>query len=99
MSARCLALRPALQKLCHDALALKMGAAPRFFSAKDVAAASVTRLGAAAKESPSPTASVQALSQWAKELATTARTVEHPYNPGLMLEFLVSRAALALNVK
>ena len=32
-------------------------------------------------------------------LATTARTVEHPYNPGLMLEFLVSRAALALSVK
>jgi DNA polymerase III subunit delta' len=89
----------ALQKLCHDALALKMGALPRFFSAKDVAAATANRLGPAAKEHVSPTASVQALSQWAKELATTARTVEHPYNPGLMLEFLVSRAALALSVK
>ena len=51
------------------------------------------------EENLSAAASVQALSQWAKELAITARTVEHPYNPGLMLEFLVSRAALALNVK
>lgn len=89
----------ALQKLCHDALALKLGAVPRFFSAKDIAAVSATRPGPAAKQNLSGAASVQALSQWAKELATTARTVEHPYNPGLMLEFLVSRAALALNVK
>lgn len=89
----------ALQKLCHDALALKMGAAPRFFSVKDIAAVNATRPGPAARDNSSGAASVQALSQWAKELATTARTVEHPYNPGLMLEFLVSRAALALSVK
>ncbi len=89
----------ALQKLCHDALAMKMGAVPRFFSAKDIAAVSATRPGPAAKQNQSGADSVQALSQWAKELATMARTVEHPYNPGLMLEFLVSRAALALNVK
>ena len=89
----------ALQKLCHDAMALKMGAVPRFFSARDISAATANRPGPSAKENLSATASVQALSQWAKELATTARTVEHPYNPGLMLEFLVSRAALALNVK
>jgi DNA polymerase III subunit delta' len=89
----------ALQKLCHDALAVKMGAAPRFFGAKDIAAATASRPGPAAKENLSASASIQALSQWAKDLATTARTVEHPYNPGLMLEFLVSRAALALSVK
>ncbi len=89
----------ALQKLCHDAMALKMGAVPRFFSAKDIAAVSAMRPGPAARQNQSGAASVQALSQWAKELATTARTVEHPYNPGLMLEFLVNRAALALNVK
>ena len=40
-----------------------------------------------------------ALANWAKELATTARTVEHPYNPGLMLEALTSRAKIALNSK
>ena len=39
------------------------------------------------------------LASWAKELATTARTVEHPYNPGLMLESLASRAKIALNSK
>ena len=33
------------------------------------------------------------------ELAITSRTVEHPYNPGLMLEALVSRASLALNTR
>jgi len=88
----------ALQKLCHDALAQKMGALPRFFRAEDIAAAVASRPGPAVRAPASATASVQALSQWAKELAKTARTVEHPYNPGLMLEFLVSRAALALNV-
>jgi DNA polymerase-3 subunit delta' len=40
-----------------------------------------------------------ALASWSKELATTSRTVEHPYNPGLMLEALVSRASLALNTR
>jgi DNA polymerase-3 subunit delta' len=39
------------------------------------------------------------LASWAKELASTARTVEHPYNPGLMLESLASRAKIALNSK
>ena len=32
-------------------------------------------------------------------LATAARTVEHPYNPGLMLETLASRARQALAAK
>jgi DNA polymerase-3 subunit delta' len=76
----------ALQKLCHDLWVVKMGAQPRFFSPAD--------LPAAASKS-----GMFALSSWAKELATTARTVEHPYNPGLMLESLASRAKIALNSK
>ncbi|MCZ8258136.1 MAG: DNA polymerase III subunit delta' [Polaromonas sp.] len=76
----------ALQKLCHDVLAVRMGAAPRFFSAGDLPAGKAG-------------GGLYALASWAKELATTARTVEHPYNPGLMLESLVSRARLALNAK
>ena len=40
-----------------------------------------------------------ALANWSKELAVTARTVEHPYNPGLMLESLTSRAKVALAAK
>jgi DNA polymerase-3 subunit delta' len=81
----------ALQKLCHDVLAVRMGAAPRFFNAADLPA----QPPAAGKAG----GGLYALASWAKELATTARTVEHPYNPGLMLESLVSRARLALNAK
>jgi DNA polymerase-3 subunit delta' len=40
-----------------------------------------------------------ALGAWSRELAATARTVEHPYNPGLMLETLASRARQALAAK
>jgi DNA polymerase-3 subunit delta' len=71
----------ALHKLCHDMLAVKTGAAPRFFEATDL-----------------PTGSTIAhLSAWARALATTTRTVEHPFNAGLMLEALVSQAQIALN--
>ena len=80
----------ALQKLCHDVWAARVGGLPRFFSAADLPAA-------AGKAGTQP--STYALSTWAKELAATARTVEHPYNPGLMLEFLASRAKVALNSK
>ncbi|GAC1600996.1 MAG: DNA polymerase III subunit delta' [Ramlibacter sp.] len=71
----------ALQKLCHDLLSVQVGAAPRFFAPADL-------------PSPAPAA---ALSQWWRELARTARTVEHPFNAGLMLEALVSQAHNALN--
>jgi len=71
----------ALHKLCHDVLAVKMGAAPRFFDAADLPAGS----------------SVTVLTTWSKALAATARTVEHPFNAGLMLEALVSQAQNALN--
>ena len=81
----------ALQKLCHDVLALRMGAAPRFFSAKD--------LPTAGKPGGNPAPGLYALASWSKELAATARTQEHPYNPGLMLESLVSRARQALNAR
>ncbi|MEO7887646.1 MAG: DNA polymerase III subunit delta' [Polaromonas sp.] len=82
----------ALQKLCHDVLAVRMGAAPRFFQAADLPPTGSTGAGKTAS-------SLYALASWSKELATTARTVEHPYNPGLMLESLVSRARTALNAK
>ncbi len=73
----------ALHKLCHDLLARQSGAAPRFF---DVA------------ELPQAT-SLATLSAWAQELAAASRTAEHPFNSGLMLEDLVSRAKIALNSK
>lgn len=71
----------ALQKVCHDMLALHSGAAPRFFASGDLPA------GAPAKQ----------LGQWWRELATALRSAEHPFQPGLMLEALVSRARGALH--
>lgn len=71
----------ALHKLCHDLLAVKAGAQPRFFAVADLPKGG----------------SWQSLTRWAKALIDTRRTVEHPFNPGLMQEALVSQAQLALN--
>jgi DNA polymerase-3 subunit delta' len=71
----------ALHKLCHDMLAQRSGAAPRFFEASDLP----------------KSGSWQSLSSWNSALANARRTVEHPFNPGLMLEALVSQGQLALN--
>jgi DNA polymerase-3 subunit delta' len=70
----------ALHKICHDVLAQNTGAQPRFFEPADL-----------------PTgAKLNALTAWSKALSATARTVEHPFNAGLMLEALVSQAQRAL---
>ena len=74
----------ALQKLCHDVWAVAVGSQPRFFSATDLP------VGAGKFSMP-------ALSAWAKELSAAKRTVEHPFNPSLMLEALASRAKIALS--
>ena len=71
-----------LQKLCHDLMALQAGAAPRFFDAADL---------------PRRRLSASALTRWQTQLAQAARTAEHPLNPGLATEFLVSTARQALN--
>ena len=80
----------ALQKLCHDLWAMKVGAAPRFFAADTLPVFTVA--GKDTGRGPS----LFALGQWTKELSASARTAEHPYNPGLMLEALVSQARGAL---
>lgn len=71
----------ALHKLCHDMLAQRCGAAPRFFEALDLPKSGTW----------------QSLTGWSGALAQAMRTVEHPFNPGLMLEALVSQGQLALN--
>jgi len=71
----------ALQKLCHDLMAVRAGAAPRFFDLQDLP--------------PAPPAAP--LARWWQSLARAARTAEHPFNAGLMTEFLVSEAQAALN--
>jgi DNA polymerase-3 subunit delta' len=73
----------ALHKLCHDVLAVQTGASPRFFEAADLPSGG----------------SLAALTAWGRALATATRTVEHPFNAGLMLEALVSQAQTALNSK
>ncbi len=88
----------ALQKICHDVWAVKVGAQPRFFSLADLPLPVQKQSPVTAQQLGSP-ASIFALAAWSKELATTARTVEHPYNPGLMLEALVSRAKQALTTR
>ncbi len=71
----------AQHKLCHDLCALKSGADPRFFDAAVL---------------PPPT-SLYKLTTWSRQLAQSMKTMEHPFNPGLMLEALVSQAQNALN--
>jgi DNA polymerase-3 subunit delta' len=70
-----------LQKVCHDVLAARSGAQPRFFAAGDLPAGG----GPAA------------LGAWWRDLAGEQRTAEHPFNAGLMLEALVARARTALH--
>jgi DNA polymerase-3 subunit delta' len=71
----------ALHKLCHDLMALHVGASPRFFAQRDLSAAT----------------NLAALSEWSKALSRTMRTMDHPFNAGLMLEALVGQAKSVLN--
>jgi DNA polymerase-3 subunit delta' len=70
-----------LQKLCHDALAVALGAAPRFFPATAFVA----------------TADPAALIRWANELTRVARHDDHPWNEALLVDALVTNGAHALN--
>ena len=66
----------ALQKICHDLLMLRVGAAPRFFDEADL---------------PKPPA-LATLTRWSKALTQSMKTADHPFNQGLMLEALVAQA-------
>lgn len=72
----------AMQKLCHDAMAVAVGAPARYFPA-----ASLPRRADAA-----------ALSDWSKALARVAHHDEHPWNEGLLLEALVTQGRRALTL-
>ncbi len=71
----------AMHKLCHDMLAVKVGAGPRFFASVDLPSGGC----------------IDGLTAWSKALAGASRYIEHPWNGGLLLETLVSQAQLALN--
>ena len=74
----------ALQKLCHDLVLQHSGAAPRFFMASQL---------------PACQAPVGVLTDWFKRLMQAARTAEHPFNAGLMLEALANDAQQALTLR
>ncbi|MDP2022368.1 MAG: DNA polymerase III subunit delta' [Hydrogenophaga sp.] len=69
-----------LQKLCHDLMVQAAGGTPRFFTAENLPVA--PRWGV--------------LARWSRELLDAARSVEHPYNPGLMQEAWAARTRQAL---
>jgi DNA polymerase-3 subunit delta' len=72
-----------LQKVCHDAMRVAAGAAPRYFPPAAFAARS----------------SLAALSDWARELQRNARHAEHPWNAGLLVESLTQQACAALSTR
>ncbi len=72
----------ALHKLCHDMQLTQQGSAPRFFEPQDLPVAAA--------------GAMPALSQWGRDLAQATRTMDHPFNPGLMHESLVGQAKIAL---
>jgi len=71
----------ALHKLCHDLVLRQAGAEPRFFDVSQL---------------PACKASVMVLTDWFKRLMQSARTAEHPFNAGLMLEALTADAQQTL---
>jgi DNA polymerase III subunit delta' len=74
-------LLDALQKLCHDLWALKLGAEPRFFAPQDLPKAPPAR----------------ALAAWSEQLKSLARRIEHPFKAELLLEDMVQQAKLCIN--
>ena len=71
----------ALQKICHDLMAIASGAAPRYFSGADL---------------PAKPLSMPLLADWSRELVQAARTADHPFNTGLMTEALAAKARAVL---
>lgn len=73
----------AMQKLCHDVTAVCAGAQPRFFGLHML--------------KPTAKAQIAGVSAWHSDLVKVRKTMDHPFNSGLMFEALVERARSALN--
>ena len=69
-------LREVLQKLCHDAMAVAAGSAPRYFPAASLP----------------PPAAWPRLAEWSQSLARLARHDEHPFNAPLITDSLLAEA-------
>jgi DNA polymerase-3 subunit delta' len=68
-----------LQQVCHDAMAMAAGGAPRFFAPGQVPQG----------------ADLPALAAWSQDLARVARHDEHPWNAPLRVEALVTQGQRA----
>jgi DNA polymerase-3 subunit delta' len=71
----------AMQKLCHDLLAVSVGAEPRYFPATALPAAAGRTAG---------------LLAWANELNRVARHVQHPWQEALLVDAMATRGREAL---
>ena len=69
-----------LHKICHDLMAVAGGGQPRFFLASELPAAPA----------------LSELLGWHRDLQRAARSVEHPFNAGLLQEAWAGRAHAAL---
>jgi DNA polymerase-3 subunit delta' len=78
----------ALQRLCHDAMAVAAGGVPRFFPADSAGAL----VGAAAQGT-----TMKALARWADTLQRVARNVDHPWSEGLAIDALMAEGRAALS--
>ena len=76
-------LLDSLHKLCHDTMVRLAGAQPRFFDNEALKSL--------------PPVNWIALSHWAQNLKLARKSVDHPFNLGLMQETLVEQARSALN--
>ncbi len=74
-------LLDAQHKLCHDLWAIKLGAAPRFYSPQDL-------------PKPPP---ARALAAWGEQLKNLARRIDHPFKPELLIEDMVQQAKVCIN--
>ena len=74
-------LLEALQKLCLDLCLRQVGAPLRYFASLGL---------------PECQASLMSLTAWQQRLRQSARTAEHPFNAGLMIEALVADARQVL---
>ena len=68
----------------HDLVLVQAGSVPRFFDASQL---------------PACKAPVLVLTDWFKRLMQSARTAEHPFNGGLMLEALTADAQQTLRAQ
>lgn len=71
----------ALQKLCHDLMAVQCGGAPRYFPPDAL---------------PAVRSGMAPLLEWAAELNRVARQVDHPWSEALLVDALVTRGRQAL---